>query len=188
MSVNISQWDLLDPQLPDSISRLLEWFHLPADRLVLEVTESSLTQDPALAKRSIERLRSLGVKISIDDFGVGYSSMSQLLELPVDEIKIDKSFVLALDTDSRAISLIRSMIEMARALGLTIVAEGIESSRSFDSLSNVGADVIQGNFVAYPLTSAELDTFLHEEVARSTVTTADTMRLMIERETGVAAV
>jgi diguanylate cyclase (GGDEF)-like protein len=188
MSVNISQWDLMDPQLPDSISRMLEWYHLPAERLVLEVTESCLTQDPALAKRSLERLRSLGVKISIDDFGVGYSSMSQLLELPVDELKIDKSFVLALDTDSRAISLIRSMVEMARALGLTIVAEGIESSKAYDALSIVGADVIQGNFVAYPLSSADLDVFLLNEVTQSTVTIAQPMQSAVKRDTGVAAV
>jgi diguanylate cyclase (GGDEF)-like protein len=187
MSVNISQWDLMDPLLPDSISRMLEWYHLPADRLVLEVTESCLTQDPALAKRSLERLRSLGVKISIDDFGVGYSSMSQLLELPVDELKIDKSFVLALDTDSRAISLIRSMIEMARALGLTIVAEGIESSQAYDALSIVGADVIQGNFVAFPLTSADLDVFLLNEMAQSTATIADQMHSAVKRDSGIAA-
>jgi diguanylate cyclase len=188
MSVNISHWDLMDPQLPDSISRMLEWFHLPADRLVLEITESALTEDPNLAKRSIERLRSLGIKISIDDFGVGYSSMSQLLELPVDELKIDKSFVLALDTDSRAISLIRSMIEMARALGLTVVAEGIESSQSFDSMSIVGADVIQGNFVAFPLTSAELDVFLLREATRDSVPVAEPTLSTAERNTGVAAV
>jgi predicted signal transduction protein with EAL and GGDEF domain len=188
MSVNISQWDLMDPLLPDSISRMLEWYHLPADRLVLEVTESCLTQDPALAKRSLERLRTLGVKISIDDFGVGYSSMSQLLELPVDELKIDKSFVLALDTDSRAISLIRSMIEMARALGLTIVAEGIESAQAYDALSIVGADVIQGNFVAFPLTSADLDVFLLNEMAQSTATIADQMQSAVKRDSGIAAV
>ena len=188
MSVNISRWDLMDPQLPDSISRMLEWFHIRADRLVLEVTESSLTQDPALAKRSLERLRTLGIKISIDDFGVGYSSMSQLLELPVDELKIDKSFVLALDTDSRAISLIRSMIEMARALGLTIVAEGIESSQAYDALSIVGADVIQGNFVAFPLTSADLDVFLLNEMAQSTATIADQMQSAVKRDSGIAAV
>jgi diguanylate cyclase (GGDEF)-like protein len=188
MSVNISHWDLIDPLLPDSIFRMLEWSHLPADQLVLEVTESSLTDNPVLAKKSIERLRSLGIKISIDDFGVGYSSMSQLLELPVDELKIDKSFVLALDTDSRAISLIRSMIEMARALGLTVVAEGVESSRSFDSLSNIGADVIQGNFVAYPLTSAELDVFLSNEATRVSVPIADPLLSTAERNTGIAAV
>ena len=187
MSVNISHWDLMDPQLPDSISRMLEWYHLPADRLVLEVTESCLTQDPALAKRSLERLRVLGVKISIDDFGVGYSSMSQLLELPVDELKIDKSFVLALDTDSRAISLIRSMIEMARALGLTIVAEGIESAKAYDALAIVGADVIQGNFVAFPLTSADLDVFLLNESAQSPVSIAKPTQSAVKRNTGVAA-
>jgi EAL domain-containing protein (putative c-di-GMP-specific phosphodiesterase class I) len=155
---------------------------------VLGVTESSLSQDPVLTKISLERLRSLGIKISIDDFGVGYSSMSQLLELPVDELKIDKSFILALDTDSRAISLVRSMIEMARALGLTIVAEGIESSRSFDLLSIVGADVLQGNFIAYPLSSAELDIFLLDEVARGTATIVDAPRLELEPDPGVAAV
>ncbi len=169
MSVNISQWDLMDPQLPGSISRMLEWFHLPADRLVLEITESALIQDPGLAKRSLESLRTLGVKISIDDFGVGYSSMSQLLDLSVDEIKIDKSFVLALETDERAISLIRSMIEMARALGLTIIAEGIETAQAYDALSIVGADVIQGNFVACPLTSDQLDDFLRGEVDQDAV-------------------
>ena len=187
MSVNISQWDLLDPQLPGSITRMLKWFKLPADRLVLEITESALIQDPALAKRSLESLRSLGVKISIDDFGVGYSSMSQLLDLSVDEVKIDKSFVLALETDSRAISLIRSIIEMARALGLTIVAEGVETSKAYETLSIVGADVIQGNFIAYPLTSAELDDFLQGEVAQSMVTLAEPPSAL-QREAGVEAV
>jgi diguanylate cyclase (GGDEF)-like protein len=186
MSVNISHSDLMDPELPDSISRMLAWFQLPADRLVLEITESCLTQDPALAKRSLERLRSSGIGISIDDFGVGYSSMSQLLELSVDELKIDKSFVLALDTDSRAISIIRSMIEMARALGLTIVAEGIESAKSFDTLSTLGADVIQGNFVAYPLTSIELDAYLLNETTRGTETIVDPP--VVARDSGVAAV
>jgi diguanylate cyclase (GGDEF)-like protein len=188
MSVNISRWDLIDPQLPYSISRILEWYRLPADRLVLEVTESSLIQDPTLTMRSLERLRSLGIKISIDDFGVGYSSMSQLLELSVDELKIDKSFILALESDSRAISLIRSMIEMARALGLTVVAEGIETSRSYEALSNVGADVIQGNFVAFPLSSAELDVFLLSEVARDAVAIADPLRSTVKDDTDVTAV
>jgi diguanylate cyclase (GGDEF)-like protein len=188
MSVNISQWDLLDPQLPESISRMLKWFKLPADRLVLEITESALIQDPALAKRSLESLRSLGIKISIDDFGVGYSSMSQLLDLSVDEIKIDKSFILALDTDTRAISLIRSMIEMARALGLTIVAEGIESAKAYDALSVVGADVIQGNFVAYPLTSDELDVFLQGEGTQNTVPIPEAPKSAAKSDNGIAAV
>ncbi|MDE3064058.1 MAG: bifunctional diguanylate cyclase/phosphodiesterase [Acidobacteriota bacterium] len=167
MSVNISQWDLIDPQLPDSIHRILEWYKIPAERITLEVTESSLSRDPAMAKRSLERLRSSGVRVAIDDFGVGYSSMSQLLELPVDELKIDRSFVVALGTDTRAISLVRSIIEMARALGLTVVAEGIEEARILETLQIVGADVIQGDYVSPALTSGELDQFLASE----TVTT-----------------
>ncbi len=133
------------------------------ERITLEVTESSLSHDPVRAKQSVERLHNAGVRISIDDFGVGYSSMSQLLELPVDELKIDRSFVLALGSDSRAISLIRSMIEMARALGLVSIAEGIENEDTYDALKLVGADVIQGNYVARPLTSAELDDFLRRQ-------------------------
>jgi hypothetical protein len=89
--------------------------------------------------------------------------MSQLLDLPVDELKIDKSFVLALENDPRAISLIRSMVEMARALGLVSIAEGIENASNYDALQLVGADVIQGDYVARPLTSVELDDFLRGE-------------------------
>jgi diguanylate cyclase (GGDEF)-like protein len=163
MNVNISQQDLTDFQLPNVLDRILQWYKVAPQRITLEVTESSLSHDPVLAKQSLERLRDAGVRISIDDFGVGYSSMSQLLDLPVDELKIDKSFVLALESDPRAISLIRSMVEMARALGLVSIAEGIENASNYDALQLVGADVIQGDYVARPLTSVELDEFLRGE-------------------------
>jgi diguanylate cyclase len=163
MNVNISQQDLTDFQLPNVLDRILQWYKVPPQRITLEVTESSLSHDPVLAKQSLERLRNAGVRISIDDFGVGYSSMSQLLDLPVDELKIDKSFILALESDPRAISLIRSMVEMARALGLVSIAEGIENASNYDALQLVGADVIQGDYVARPLTSVELDEFLGGE-------------------------
>ena len=160
MSVNISQWDLMDEHLAESIDRMLQWYDIAPQRITLEVTESSLSQDPVRAKRSLCTLRAAGVKVSIDDFGVGYSSMSQLLELPVDELKIDKSFVLALESDSRAIALIRSIIEMARALDIMVIAEGVENPDSLESLRRVGTDVIQGDYFARPLTSEELDAFL----------------------------
>ncbi|MHB8380088.1 MAG: putative bifunctional diguanylate cyclase/phosphodiesterase [Acidimicrobiales bacterium] len=165
MSVNISRWDLMDQNLAPSIDRMLEWHHIDASRITLEVTESSLSQDPVRAMESLERLRTAGLKVSIDDFGVGYSSMSQLLVLPVDELKIDKSFILALNSDRRAISLIRSMIEMARALGLVVIAEGIENAVNFDLLRKARADIIQGDFVSRPLTSSQLDEFLSREAA-----------------------
>ena len=160
MNVNISQWDLMDEHLPESIGRILQWYDMSPERITLEVTESSLAHDPVRATRSLNTLRASGVKISIDDFGVGYSSMSQLLELPVDELKIDKSFVMALESDPRAISLIRSIIEMARALRLTVIAEGIENARNFEALRGAGADIIQGDYVSPPLTRDELDAFL----------------------------
>ncbi len=167
MSVNISQWDLMDEYLPESIGRTLKWFDIAPERITLEVTESSLSQHPEQNKRSLALLRAARVKISIDDFGVGYSSMSQLLELAVDELKIDKSFVLALETDTRAIALIRSIIEMARALDLEVVAEGVENPGTLEALRRVGTDIIQGDYIGRPLTGAELDGFLElHEAAR----------------------
>jgi diguanylate cyclase (GGDEF)-like protein len=160
MSVNISRYDLLDDDLPDLIAQQLDRHGLPARCLTLEITETSLVEEPAHAKRSIERLRSLGVRISIDDFGVGYSSMSQLLQLSVDELKIDKSFVLALGVDDRARAVISATIALARALGLTVVAEGIENLHSLAVVSSLGVDLGQGYFVAVPFSSPQLAEFL----------------------------
>jgi len=160
MSVNISRYDLIDEQLPAFIDAILDRHGVPHQRLTLEVTESSLGEDPARAKRSIDELRVRGIRISIDDFGVGYSSMSQLLELPVDELKIDKSFVLALGGDLRAGAIISSTIELARALNLTVVAEGVECLESLTSLRDLGTDVAQGYHIARPLSPAQLYEYL----------------------------
>jgi diguanylate cyclase len=181
MSVNISRWDLMDEQLVESLERMLQWHRIPAERLTLEVTESCLSQDPARAKVSLERLQKVGVKISIDDFGVGYSSMSQLLELPVDELKIDKSFVFALNSDRRAISLISSMIEMSRALGLVVIAEGIENEGNLELLRKAGTDIAQGNFVSRPLTSSQLDEFLSSEAVHDDVIFAEVQDIAVGR-------
>lgn len=169
MSVNISQLDLMDEKLPQSIDRMLKWYSLSPTLLTLEVTESSLGTDLTLVKSSLEELRSRGIRISIDDYGVGYSSMSQLLDLPVDELKIDKSFVFALESDKRAISLIRSTIEMARALDLTVVAEGVENRENLESLRRIGTNIAQGNFIARPLTNVQLEDFLSIEHVESTL-------------------
>jgi EAL domain-containing protein (putative c-di-GMP-specific phosphodiesterase class I) len=160
MSVNISRFDLLDDELPTFISGLLERHGLPPNRLTLEITETSLGAEPEHAHRSIEQLRKLGARISIDDFGVGYSSMSQLLKLTVDELKIDKSFVLALSHDERARAVISATIELARALRLTVVAEGIETAGSLGVVQRLGVDVGQGYFISVPLTASQLEEFL----------------------------
>jgi diguanylate cyclase (GGDEF)-like protein len=160
MSVNITRYDLLDDQLPSFILQLLEKNELPPSRLTLEITESSVGEEPENAKRCIEKLRARGIGISIDDFGVGYSSMSQLLNLPIDELKVDKSFVQALGSDRRAHAIVRSAIELARALDLTLVVEGIETIANLKILEEIGADIGQGWAIAQPLSSIQLDKFL----------------------------
>jgi diguanylate cyclase (GGDEF)-like protein len=160
MSVNITRYDLVDAQLPSFIYGLLEKYEFPASRLTLEITESSVGEDPDNARRCIENLRARGIGISIDDFGVGYSSMSQLLNLPIDELKVDRSFVQALGSDRRARAIVSSAIELARALDLTLVAEGIETSANLKILEEIGAGVGQGWVIAQPLSSSQLDKFL----------------------------
>jgi EAL domain-containing protein (putative c-di-GMP-specific phosphodiesterase class I) len=166
MSVNISRLDLEEARLPIDLAALLEEFAIDPQRLTLEITETSLGEYPLRARVRISQLRALGVRVSIDDFGVGYSSMSQLLELPVDELKIDKSFVLALAKDARASAVIHSTIELARALRISVVAEGVEDEESFRTLRALGADVAQGHFIARPLTSEELDAVLTHPTER----------------------
>ncbi len=162
MSVNISRYDLIDEDLASCVADVLARHGFPPDRLTLEVTESALGGDPQRAERCVRQLRNLGVRVSIDDFGVGYSSMSQLLALAIDELKIDKSFTLALTSDPRALAIVRSTIELARALSLTLVAEGIETEEVLRTLQGLGAEVGQGYLFARPLTSEQLDEYLAE--------------------------
>jgi diguanylate cyclase (GGDEF)-like protein len=160
MSVNISRLDLLDDELPAFIERLLAKYGYPAQRLTLEITETTLSSDPEQTAQSIQRLRILGVRISIDDYGVGYSSMSQLLGLEIDELKVDKSFLIQLSSDERAQAIVRSATELAHALGLRLVTEGIEEGAVLDLVRRLGADIGQGYYIATPMTSDQLDEFL----------------------------
>ena len=160
MSVNISRYDLVDEGLPNFIGNLLGLHGFPPNRLTLEITESALGGDPDRAAQCVNELRERGIRISIDDFGVGYSSMSQLLGLSIDELKVDKSFVIGLCSDLRAQAIVLSAIELARAFNLSLVAEGIEDAAVLKMLQNVGADIGQGYFIARPLTSEEFDDFL----------------------------
>jgi EAL domain-containing protein (putative c-di-GMP-specific phosphodiesterase class I) len=160
MSVNISRYDLVDENLAEYVHGVLALHGFPPDRLTLEVTESALGGDPDRARRCVLQLRDRGVRVSIDDFGVGYSSMSQLLGLTIDELKIDKSFILGLTSDPRAQAIVRSTIELARALSLTLVAEGIETEEVLHSLQSLGAEIGQGYLISRPLTSEKLDEYL----------------------------
>jgi diguanylate cyclase (GGDEF)-like protein len=160
MSVNISRCDLVDESLPEYVDSVLGLYGFPHDRLTLEITETALGADTDRVEASVRKLRAAGLRMSIDDFGVGYSSISQLLGLAADELKIDQSFVFRLTSDPRAQAIVAAVIEVARALEVTTVAEGIETEEAFRLLESMGADIGQGYLMARPLTSQQLDEYL----------------------------
>jgi diguanylate cyclase (GGDEF)-like protein len=160
VSVNVSARSLLDHELPSIIHELLTRFDLPASVLQLEITESRIVADLRRARSSLEELRSMGVKIAIDDFGTGFSSLSQLQQLPIDEIKIDRSFVAGMERDRSDAVLVRSIIDLGRNLGLRVTAEGVESESVRASLSELGCDFVQGFHIGRPAAAEECRRYL----------------------------
>jgi diguanylate cyclase (GGDEF)-like protein len=164
MAVNISARLLSDLELPSWIRHMLMRASVPPSRLTIEVTESTITADPKRAMKVIQDLREIGVRIAIDDFGTGYSSLSYLRRLKPDEIKVDKSFVLQLCTDENSAVIVRSTIDLGHGLGLSVVAEGVENQDTYDALSELGCDLIQGFHVARPMTYPALRAWMDAAV------------------------
>ncbi len=156
VSVNISALILHNPIFPDIVNRLLEQSAFPAELLKLEITESAIISDVVRATDVVTRLHDLGVKVSIDDFGTGYTSLAYIRKLPVDEIKIDKSFVLNMNTVSDDAVIVRTLLELARNLDLSVVAEGVEDRETWYMLAGLGCHVAQGYYMSRPI---EKDTF-----------------------------
>jgi diguanylate cyclase (GGDEF)-like protein len=154
VAVNLSASDLLDDSLADRIESLLHEHSLPGSALKLEITESVLMLDPERARSVLEGLRALGVRIALDDYGTGYCALAYLRDLPVDELKLDRSFVARVTTDPRSAAIVRSTIELAHALGLVVVAEGIEDQATLDAVASFGCDYAQGYFFSPPVPSA----------------------------------
>jgi EAL domain-containing protein (putative c-di-GMP-specific phosphodiesterase class I) len=156
VSVNLSVYDLRDHDLPEVIDAALAKYGVPPERLRIEITEGSLMANPPRAREILGRLRARGVQISIDDFGIGYSSLAYLKNLPVDELKIDRSFVseMAVDAGSRAI--VRAIIDLADVLGLRVVAVGVEDEATLATLAALGCDLAQGYYFTPALAPAEL--------------------------------
>jgi diguanylate cyclase (GGDEF)-like protein/PAS domain S-box-containing protein len=150
VSVNISQSQLAQVDFPDTISGVLADTGLPAHALILEVTESVVAENIEASIRQMDRLRSIGVRFSMDDFGTGYSSLSYIRQLPINELKIDKSFVDTLLTDSESHSIVRVILLLSDALGLTVVAEGIESEEQWRALTSLGCPGFQGYYFSRP--------------------------------------
>ena len=152
VAVNLSALDLFDAELPTYITGLLSEAGVSSTRLVLEITESAVMKDASHALKVLRDLKHRGVSLAIDDFGTGYSSLAHLKRLPVDELKIDKSFVLNLaDSTSDDFVIVRSTIELGHNMGLTVVAEGVESAEALRLLHGLGCDMAQGYYVSKPL-------------------------------------
>lgn len=160
-SVNLSALDLVVDELPAYVAELLQATRVPAENLYLEITESAIMREADKCLHNLQRLRSLGVTLSIDDFGTGYSSLSQLKKLPVSELKIDKSFILNLDTSADDQLIVRSTIDLGHTLGLSVTAEGVESEAIKTLLKQYGCDTAQGYLYSKPLPGADFIQWVH---------------------------
>jgi EAL domain-containing protein (putative c-di-GMP-specific phosphodiesterase class I) len=158
--VNISARVLVDPNLPATIEEVLRTYDVEPSFLQVEITESAIMVDPERALQTLQDLRKAGVRIAIDDFGVGYSSLGYLRKLPADELKIDKSFVLNMAVNRDDASIVRSVVGLGHNLGLRVVAEGLDNKRSLDMLVEMGCDMGQGFFLSRPVPASELTAWM----------------------------
>jgi len=160
VAVNLCAADVADPGFPDDVASLLARWRLPAELLGVEVTENTVLADPVAAHAVLARLGELGVESSLDDFGTGHSSLTHLRRLPVREIKLDRSFVAGMVSDRQDATIVQSTVDLARRLGLRVVAEGVEDDATWMLLRDLGCDEIQGYLLSPPLTAAALDDWL----------------------------
>jgi diguanylate cyclase (GGDEF)-like protein len=165
IAVNLSTRSLHDADLLEEVSRLLRRHGVPAGRLTLEVTESSVMADPARATALLHQLRDLGVRLSVDDFGTGYSSLSYLKRLPVHEVKIDRSFVIGLAERSEDVAIVRAIVDLGRHLGLEVIAEGVEDRATWDLLASMGCDLVQGWHLGRPMPTGDVVPWLRDRTA-----------------------
>jgi diguanylate cyclase (GGDEF)-like protein len=161
IAVNLSVRTLADEEFPDRVAKALERHGVPPGLLTFELTESGVMADPERALPVLRRLHALGVTLAVDDFGTGYSSLAYLRQLPVDEVKIDKSFVLGMGTDLGDMAVVRSIVELGHSLGLTVVAEGVEDDAARDQLVSMGCDIAQGYLISRPLSEERFEAWLH---------------------------
>jgi len=157
VAVNVSARNLHDDEFDRSVRALLTRHGVDPTQLLLEVTESALMADPVRAREVLQRLAEQGISISIDDFGAGYTSIKQLRSLPISELKVDRSFVQAMEEDPGEEMIVRSVIELGRNLGLTTVAEGVETPEALVKLAAFGCDTAQGYVLARPMPAADLE-------------------------------
>src|SRR5690606_35907382 len=156
LSVNVSARQIEQPGLVDDVARALERSGLPAQRLWLELTETALLPDAPFAIRTLERLRALGVRVALDDFGIGHSSFARLKHLPIDGIKIDRGFVAGLPEDPLDMAIVGAIAMVARRAGMAVVAEGVESPVQLPALRECGITIAQGFHFGRPMPAGAL--------------------------------
>jgi diguanylate cyclase (GGDEF)-like protein len=162
VAVNLSVTSLADDGLVDSVARMLARHQIASEFLTLEVTETQIMEDERRNAAVLEELAQLGVSISVDDFGTGYSSLSYLSRLPVNQVKIDRSFVGMMDISSNDAAIVRSVIELGRTLGIAVVAEGVETRSKLETLAELGCTIAQGYYIGAPMSSDDFLTMAEE--------------------------
>ena len=160
VAVNVSSRNLIDVDFPDDVAALLTKWGLPAEVLELEITETAIVADLFRAKVVLERLGAIGLRLSVDDFGTGYSSLAYLKRLPINELKIDRSFITNMTTSEDDAVIVRSIIDLGRNLGLDVVAEGVESAEVWECLERLGCDIAQGYYMSRPIPPDEITSWL----------------------------
>jgi diguanylate cyclase (GGDEF)-like protein len=168
VAVNVSARRLLDLQFPDEVAQLLDRYQLPAELLVIELTESTIMTDPVHALEILSRLNTMGVQLSIDDFGTGYSSMAYLMDLPVHELKIERSFVSKMISNSSDAVIVHYTLDLGRNPRLRVVAEGDENPLTLQQLDLLGCHAVQGYHISRPITPDGLMTWLEQQTAEPT--------------------
>jgi diguanylate cyclase (GGDEF)-like protein/PAS domain S-box-containing protein len=167
IAVNLSVRNLQDAELPSRLKDLLHQYDVSPDKITLEITESFIMADPDRAKEVLMKIHQMGIKLSIDDFGTGYSSLAYLKTLPVNTIKIDKSFIADMANDEVDSMIVRSIIYLAHNLGLLVIAEGVEDEKSWDLLTSYGCDIAQGYYLQKPLSEERLTGWLQNRAGVS---------------------
>ena len=162
VSINISARNLLDMRYPEYLRQLMEEYQIEADQLEIEITESAFISDPDRSLKVINRIHELGVGLTIDDFGTGYSSLSYLKRLPLNFLKIDRSFIQDLTLDDQDAVIVKSTIDLAHSFGLQVVAEGVEDEKTYLALRQHGCEYGQGYYFKYPQPLTEFLNWLKE--------------------------
>ena len=173
VAVNLSMRNIHDPQLPQTIAQLLQRWDARPELLRLEMTETVLAADPQRALQTIDSLRAMGVHIALDDFGIGYSSLAYLNRLPLDQIKIDKSFVIGMIDDESSATIVRATVDLGHGLGYGVVAEGVENTETRQRLSALGCDAIQGFLIARPMPADQTAEWISRAGIATVATIAD---------------